>query len=69
MLSEWQIVLLDNGLWIVPLMALAALCVFPWKHWNGLLSGDGQEAQCKCGGSGSVGLHRSARSRDRGRAF
>jgi len=35
-LSEWQIVLLDNGLWIVPLLGIVALVVFPWKHWNSL---------------------------------
>jgi len=37
MLSEWQIILLDNGLWLVPLMGIAGLVVFPWKHWNSLL--------------------------------
>jgi hypothetical protein len=37
MLHEWQIVLLDNGLWLVPLMGLIALCAFPWKHWNTLI--------------------------------
>jgi hypothetical protein len=62
MLSEWQIVLLDNGLWIVPLMGLAALCVFPWKHWNGLLSEDGQ-ARSKRRRSGPLGLHGSTCSR------
>lgn len=36
MLSEWQIMLLDNGLWIVPLLGAAALAVFPWDHWNAL---------------------------------
>jgi len=42
MLSEWQIVLLDNGLWLVPLMCIVALVVFPWKHWNSLFIEDGQ---------------------------
>lgn len=37
MLSDWQIVLLDNGLWLLPLLCVVALAVFPWKHWNGLL--------------------------------
>jgi predicted negative regulator of RcsB-dependent stress response len=42
MLSEWQIVLLDNGLWLVPLMCIVALAVFPWKHWNSLFIEDEQ---------------------------
>lgn len=37
MLNEWQILLLDNGLWIVPMLAAAALAVFPWNHWNSIL--------------------------------
>ena len=37
MLSEWQILLLDNGLWLVPTLAVTALIVFPWRHWNSLL--------------------------------
>ena len=37
MLSDWQIALLDSGLWLVPLLCVVALAVFPWKHWNGLL--------------------------------
>ena len=36
MLSEWQVVLLDNGLWLVPLVGVLALVVFPWKHWDSL---------------------------------
>ena len=30
MLSDWQILLLDNGLWIVPALGALALIVFPW---------------------------------------
>ena len=37
MLSEWQIVFLDNGLWILPVMVFIGLAVFPWKHWNSVL--------------------------------
>ncbi len=37
MLSDWQIFLLDNGLWIVPSLGAVALLVFPWDHWNSLL--------------------------------
>ncbi len=37
MLQEWQIILLDNGLWLVPSLGIFALAVFPWKHWNSLL--------------------------------
>ncbi len=37
MLQEWQIVLLDNGLWLLPTMGVLALAIFPWKHWNSLL--------------------------------
>jgi hypothetical protein len=37
MLSDWQIFLLDTGLWIVPSLGAAALLVFPWKHWYSLL--------------------------------
>jgi hypothetical protein len=36
MLSEWQVLLLDNGLWILPVLSIVALAVFPWKHWNSL---------------------------------
>ena len=37
MLAEWQITLLDNGFWILPVLCVVALAVFPWKHWNSLL--------------------------------
>ena len=37
MLSEWQIVLLDSGLWLLPVMAIISLKAFPWKHWNNIL--------------------------------
>ncbi len=37
MLSDWQIVLLDNGLWLLPLLCVVAVAVFPWKHWNSLI--------------------------------
>jgi len=36
MLAEWQITLLDNGFWILPVLCVAALAVFPWRHWNSL---------------------------------
>ena len=37
MLSDWQIILLDNGLWFLPVLSVVACVVFPWKHWNALL--------------------------------
>ena len=37
MLNELQLMLLDNGLWILPALSLVALVVFPWKHWNILI--------------------------------
>ena len=37
MLSEWQTVLLDTGLWFLPSIAIISLVVFPWKHWNNIL--------------------------------
>jgi hypothetical protein len=37
MLSEWQIAILDVGLVAVPLLAIIAILVFPWDHWNSLL--------------------------------
>jgi hypothetical protein len=37
MLSDWQLLLLDNGLWLVPTLAVTSLLVFPWKHWYSLL--------------------------------
>jgi len=64
MLSEWQIVLLDNGLWLVPLVGVLALVVFPWKHWDSLFIKYEQRAYQRRG-SGPVGSDRSARSRDR----
>ena len=66
MLSEWQIVLLDNGLWLVPLMCIVALAVFPWKHWNGLIIKHEQRAYQRRG-SRPVGRDRSARPRYRSR--
>lgn len=39
-LSDWQIVLLDNGIWILPILGILALVVFPWKHWNSLIEGE-----------------------------
>jgi len=66
MLSEWQIVLLDNGLWLVPLMCIVALAVFPWKHWNGLIIKHEQRAYQRRG-SRPVGRDRSTRSRYRSR--
>ena len=36
MLHDWQIALLDQGLWLVPTLGVLALAVFPWKHWNSL---------------------------------
>ena len=37
MLADWQIALLDNGLWIIPALSVLALAVFPWSHWNSIL--------------------------------
>jgi len=37
MLNEWQLMLLDNGHWILPALGLVALVVFPWKNWNILI--------------------------------
>jgi hypothetical protein len=37
MLSDWQLLLLDNGLWLLPTLAVISLLVFPWKHWLSLL--------------------------------
>ena len=39
-LSDWQIVLLDNGIWVLPILGILALAVFPWKHWNSLIEGE-----------------------------
>ena len=43
MLSNWQIMLLDNGFWILPLLFVAAVAVFPWEHWNSLIEEDSDE--------------------------
>tara|TARA_R110002074_G_scaffold330141_1_gene500677 strand:+ start:327 stop:449 length:123 start_codon:yes stop_codon:yes gene_type:complete len=40
MLSNWQIVLLDAGLWLIPALSIVALIVFPWKHWNSFIEED-----------------------------
>ena len=40
MLDSWQILLLDNGVWIVPLLTAVALVVFPWDHWNAMIEGE-----------------------------
>ncbi len=37
MLNDLQITLLDNGIWLLPVLCVVALAVFPWKHWNALL--------------------------------
>ena len=37
MLNDWQIILLDNGIWLLPVLCVVSLAVFPWKHWNALL--------------------------------
>jgi len=37
MLNDWQIILLDNGIWVLPALGVVALTVFPWKHWNAFL--------------------------------
>ena len=37
MLADWQIVLLDNGFWLLSVLCVIALAVFPWKHWNAFL--------------------------------
>ena len=31
MLQEWQIMLLDHGLWLLPLMTVVALGMLPWS--------------------------------------
>ena len=66
MLSEWQIVLLDSGLWLLPLLCVVALAVFPWKHWNGLLIKHEHRAYQRRR-SGPMDADRAARSRYRGR--
>ena len=42
MLSHWQVVLLDGGLWIVPSLCAIALVVFPWDHWYTLIEDDNE---------------------------
>ena len=37
MLSNWQIVLLDNSVWMIPAASVFSLILFPWRHWNSLL--------------------------------
>ena len=37
MLSDWQIMLLDNGFWVLPSLFVLAIVVFPWDHWNSLI--------------------------------
>ena len=37
MLNELQIILLDNGIWALPLGAAVTLGLFPWRHWNAVL--------------------------------
>jgi|TARA_R110002126_G_scaffold108614_1_gene245241 hypothetical protein len=37
MLNNWQIILLDNGIWLLPALAVVAIKVFPWEHWNTIL--------------------------------
>ena len=37
MLADWHIILLDNGFWLLPVLCVVALAVFPWKHWNAFL--------------------------------
>ena len=37
MLSDWQIMILDNALWIVPTGGAIVLMAFPWVHWNSLM--------------------------------
>ena len=66
MLSEWQIVLLDSGLWLLPLLCVVALAVFPWKHWNGLLIKHEHRAYQRRR-SGPMDADRSTGSRYRGR--
>lgn len=66
MLSEWQIVLLDSGLWLLPLLCVVALAVFPWKHWNQLLTMHEHRAYQRRRSS-PVDSDRAARSRYRGR--
>ena len=37
MLNDLQIILLDSGIWLLPVLGVVALAVFPWKHWNAFL--------------------------------
>jgi hypothetical protein len=37
MLNEWQTMILDNGLWLLPLAGGIVLAAFPWKHWNAIM--------------------------------
>jgi len=36
MLNDWQVMILDNGMWLLPVGVLV-LAAFPWKHWNSLI--------------------------------
>jgi|TARA_R110002110_G_scaffold245361_2_gene461781 hypothetical protein len=45
MIADWQIMLLDQGLWIVPLLGVGALVVFPWKHWVSILDEQSEEGE------------------------
>jgi len=36
-LADWQIALLDQGWWLLPVLGAAALAVFPWRHWSSVL--------------------------------
>lgn len=68
MLSNWQIVLLDSGLWLVPLLSIVALAVFPWKHWDSLFIKH-EAVRYKRGRSGDVDGDRAQGVRDRYRTF
>ena len=37
MLSNWQLIVLNNGLWLMPLLGAIVLARFPWRHWNTII--------------------------------
>jgi hypothetical protein len=37
-LNNFQVWLLDNGIWLLPLGGAISLAVFPWSDWNALFT-------------------------------
>ena len=38
MLSEWQTMLLDNGIWLLPTLCVVSMAVFPWRDWDSMIT-------------------------------